>query len=64
MTPILPASFTDADDLRFMERGRTIHLRPMGAEQHALLRRRRRRRRSLAFGALDADPSPEARVHG
>ena len=36
-----------ANYLRFMERGRTNHLRLMGAEQHALLPRRRRRRRAL-----------------
>ena len=37
-----------ANYLRFMERGRTNHLRLMGAEQHALFERgRERRRRAL-----------------
>ena len=36
-----------ANYLRFMERGRTNHLRLMGAEQQRCLRRRRRKRRAL-----------------
>ena len=36
-----------ANYLRFMERGRTNHLRLMGAEQHALFEEARRRRPAL-----------------
>jgi acyl-CoA thioesterase FadM len=36
-----------ANYLRFMERGRTNHLRLMGAEQHALFEQAQRKRRAL-----------------
>ena len=45
-----------ANYLRFMERGRTNHLRLMGAEQHALFEEAQAETPGLCLrGALDAD---------
>ena len=54
-----------ANYLRFMEHGRTNHLRLLGAEQHALFAEAQAEPPRLCFrGALDADRLPETRAHG
>ena len=54
-----------ANYLRFMERGRTNHLRLMGAEQHALFAEAQAEIAGLCFrGALDADRLSQAGAHG
>ena len=54
-----------ANYLRFMERGRTNHLRLMGAEQHALFAEAQSGNAGLCLrGALDADRFSEARADG
>jgi acyl-CoA thioester hydrolase len=54
-----------ANYLRFMERGRTNHLRLMGAEQHALFAEAQAENTGLCLrGAFDADRLPQAGADG
>ena len=53
-----------ANYLRFLERGRTNHLRLLGAGHRTLFEEAQRRRRDRLRGALDADRVPQARAHG
>jgi acyl-CoA thioester hydrolase len=63
--PVSSGIVYHANYLRFMERGRTNHLRLMGAEQHALFAQAETEIPGLCFrGAVAADRLSEACAHG